>query len=239
MSCIIIPNPNTGELSPFVLAGDPVNKTGWYEGDGWPNGPVPNDRRYMLSCGPFTMAPGDTQEVVIAIFMARGSDNIQSVAELKKTAESIHLFYGNEILVDVDNENNLTPTQFSLSQNYPNPFNPSTTIKYTVPSSSVISNPLAGKRSPQTNYSEIPNHTSTSSMSVRDDKYNVETHGHASVQLVVYDILGRKVATLINQKQKPGSYEVEFNADKFASGIYFYQLKTADFVQVKKMIYLK
>ncbi len=48
------------------------------------------------------MAPGDTQEVVIAIFMARGSSNVQSVAELKKTAESIHEFWGNEILVDVE-----------------------------------------------------------------------------------------------------------------------------------------
>ena len=75
------PNPNTGELSPFVLAGDPVNESGWYEGEGWPNGPSPDDRRFMISSGPFTMAPGDTQEVVIAIFMARGTGNVQSVAE--------------------------------------------------------------------------------------------------------------------------------------------------------------
>ncbi len=62
---------------------------------------------------------------------------------------------------------------------------------------------------------------------------------NVSVELAVYDILGRKVKTLVNQKQAPGNYEVEFNASKLASGIYFYQLKTSDFVQVKKMIYLK
>ena len=47
------------------------------------------------------MAPGDTQEVVYAIFMARGSSNIQSVAELKKTARLLHEFWGNDIPVSV------------------------------------------------------------------------------------------------------------------------------------------
>ena len=79
------------------------------------------------------------------------------------------------------------------------------------------------------NNSEIPNPSLLRQL--RNDNANVE--------LTVYDILGRKVKTLVNQKQAPGNYEVEFNASKLASGIYFYQLKTSDFVQVKKMIYLK
>ncbi|MCB0732223.1 MAG: T9SS type A sorting domain-containing protein, partial [Ignavibacteriae bacterium] len=68
---------------------------------------------------------------------------------------------------------------------------------------------------------------------------NVETHGHASVRLVVYDILGREVTTLVNQKQKPGTYEVIFDASKYSSGVYYYQLKVGQFIKTKKMMLLK
>jgi len=197
-------DPATSDTTQMALAGDPVNGAGWYEGNGWLSGPPPGDRRSLMASGPFTMAPGDTQEVVYAIFMARGSDNIQSVAELKKTAVLLHQFWGNEIPTDVSEENESTPKRFSLSQNYPNPFNPGTTIKYTIPSN--------GKS---------------------------ETTNGMSVQLKVFDILGREVTTLVNQKQKPGSYEIVFDASKYASGIYFYKLKSGDFVQVKKMMLLK
>ncbi len=66
--------------------------------------------------------------------------------------------------------------------------------------------------------------------------------GHAqSVQLRVYDILGREVATLVNKEQQPGNYEVEFNPMQYglSSGIYFYELKAGNFVQTRKMILLK
>ena len=64
--------------------------------------------------------------------------------------------------------------------------------------------------------------------------------GHASsLQLKVYDILGREVATLVNKQQQPGNYEVEFNASNLSSGIYFYELKAGNFVQTKKMILIR
>ena len=59
------------------------------------------------------------------------------------------------------------------------------------------------------------------------------------IQLRVYDILGREVATLVNKQQQPGNYEVEFSALSFPSGVYFYQLKAGDYIQSKKMILLK
>ena len=74
---------------------------------------------------------------------------------------------------------------------------------------------------------------------------NVETHGHASVVLLVYDILGREVTTLVNQQQKAGNYEVTFDASHLTSGIYFYRLQIyptgrgESFVESKKMILLK
>lgn len=60
-----------------------------------------------------------------------------------------------------------------------------------------------------------------------------------SVQLKVYDILGREVATLVNETKAPGNYVVNFNASNLASGIYFYMLKAGNFVQTKKMILLR
>ncbi len=59
------------------------------------------------------------------------------------------------------------------------------------------------------------------------------------VTLKVYDVLGNEIATLVNEEKPAGEYEVNFDASKLASGIYFYQLRTSSFVQTKKMILLK
>lgn len=61
----------------------------------------------------------------------------------------------------------------------------------------------------------------------------------SDVALIIYDILGSEVATLVNEQQQPGSYEVKWDASNVSSGIYFYQLKTKDYVDTKKMILLK
>ena len=71
---------------------------------------------------------------------------------------------------------------------------------------------------------------------------NVETHRDASLQMVilkVYDMLGKEVATLVNEEKQPGVYEVEFHSEWLSSGIYFYQLKTGSFSSIKKMVLLK
>jgi len=61
--------------------------------------------------------------------------------------------------------------------------------------------------------------------------------------LKVYDVLGNEVATIVNEYEPAGSYEVEFKSSvgsfQLASGIYFYQLLAGDFVSVKKMLLLK
>jgi len=62
---------------------------------------------------------------------------------------------------------------------------------------------------------------------------------NALVTLKVYDILGREVATLVNEEKPAGEYEVEFNGSALTSGIYFYQLKAGEFSETKKMILLK
>ena len=57
--------------------------------------------------------------------------------------------------------------------------------------------------------------------------------------LKVYDVLGNEVATLVDEYKPAGKYEVEFNASQLSSGIYFYQLKTENFIETRKMILLK
>jgi subtilisin-like proprotein convertase family protein len=59
------------------------------------------------------------------------------------------------------------------------------------------------------------------------------------VELKVYDILGREVATLVNETNQAGVYNVDFNAANLASGIYFYRIKTGDFTAIKKMVLVK
>lgn len=59
------------------------------------------------------------------------------------------------------------------------------------------------------------------------------------VKLRVYDILGNMVTTLINQEKPAGSYEVEFNTSSLSSGIYFYTLQAGNFMETRKMVFLK
>ena len=59
------------------------------------------------------------------------------------------------------------------------------------------------------------------------------------VTIKVYDVLGNEIETLVNGERSEGIYKVDFNASKYASGIYFYQLKTNGLVLTKKMILLR
>ncbi len=68
---------------------------------------------------------------------------------------------------------------------------------------------------------------------------NVRAKDFSPVQLIIYDVLGRKIATLVNKKQSPGNYSVNFNASNLTSGIYFYTLRAGNFTATRKMILIK
>jgi hypothetical protein len=75
-------------------------------------------------------------------------------------------------------------------------------------------------------------------------KYSIPSVGTSSmksVQLKLYDILGKEVATLINEKQNPGIHHYTFSIlnYKLSSGVYFYQLRAGNFSETKKMIVIK
>ncbi|MEO8514010.1 MAG: YCF48-related protein [Ignavibacteria bacterium] len=59
------------------------------------------------------------------------------------------------------------------------------------------------------------------------------------VRLIIYNLLGKEVAQLVNEQLKPGSYEVDWDGTGFASGVYFYSLVTNDFVETKRMVLIK
>ncbi|RPI16079.1 MAG: T9SS C-terminal target domain-containing protein [Ignavibacteriae bacterium] len=65
--------------------------------------------------------------------------------------------------------------------------------------------------------------------------------GGDRVKLVIYDLLGKEVATLVNEQLSPGTYEVEWNASGYSSGIYFYRLTTSNnkFSDTKKLVLIK
>ncbi|MBU0476172.1 MAG: Ig-like domain-containing protein [Bacteroidetes bacterium] len=73
-------------------------------------------------------------------------------------------------------------------------------------------------------------------------KYSIPNAGKSemsNVKLVVYDILGSKVATLVNEKQVAGNYEIKFDAANLSSGVYIYQLQSGGFLKSRKMVLLK
>jgi hypothetical protein len=123
----------TGQPIRFWQSGDPVRRTGWI--DGIPNGP--GSRYFQFSTGPFSMAPGDTQEVVVAIIAAMGSTHLGSVALLKQYAVTVMDGYDN-LLANIPRAPETQPAGYSLLQNYPNPFNGETRIPYSIPSYQIV-----------------------------------------------------------------------------------------------------
>ena len=61
----------------------------------------------------------------------------------------------------------------------------------------------------------------------------------SNVKLIIYDILGKEIVTLVNEQLQPGLYEVTFNGQNLSSGIYFYQLRLENFTDTKKLVLIK
>ncbi len=68
-------------------------------------------------------------------------------------------------------------------------------------------------------------------------KYGLPEDAH--VVFEIYDVLGRRVETLLNEQQQAGYHEVTWNGDRFASGMYFVRMQAGDFGDTKKMVLLK
>ncbi|MGH2575663.1 MAG: DUF1028 domain-containing protein [Ignavibacteria bacterium] len=71
-----------------------------------------------------------------------------------------------------------------------------------------------------------------------DIPLNIENE-NVKIKLVIYDILGRETAVLVNQELKPGTYETEWDASEYQSGVYFYRLAAGEYTETRKMSLVK
>jgi Secretion system C-terminal sorting domain len=192
-------NPITNEPTTFPFSGDPVTGEGWVY-----NYSTSFGAGLAFFSGPFSLAPNDTQWVMIALVPGIGESNLDGITQVRRKAEILRslpydsLAFGslNYPVTDVENEETPILLNFKLGQNYPNPFNPTTVISYQIPQSGFVT-------------------------------------------VKIFDVLGRKVATLISEEKPAGSYEVNFSAKGLASGVYIYRLKVNDFIESKKMLLIK
>ncbi len=125
-------HPN-GYVTKYVYSGDPVTGQGWVQ-------PDMNDQRFIMSTGPVNMNPGDTQVIVIAQVIARGTSNLNSITALRQLTEVANNYYNTCYTsppIGIEPTSNQVPMRFQLYQNYPNPFNPKTKIKFDNPPSPI------------------------------------------------------------------------------------------------------
>lgn len=123
----VYPPSDCNKVNPlFWFSGDPVSKTGWINN-------TKKDQRMMTNVGPFKLIKNEPQDIIVAYIVARGTDALNSVTEMKKIAKSTPLFVKQNFGINIPSNENTKPevvNTFRLEQNYPNPFNPGTTINY-------------------------------------------------------------------------------------------------------------
>ena len=72
---------------------------------------------------------------------------------------------------------------------------------------------------------------------VTNINYSLPSRNFLSIK--IYDVKGNLIETLVNEVQNPGKYSVNWNAEKYPSGVYYYSLKTNKFTETKKMLLIK
>ncbi len=190
--------------SRFASFGDPVTGTPPLDGSGDnvnESRRFPGDRRMLMGVGPFTLAAGDSQDVVTAFAVGdQRGDRISNISDLRWVVENAYAAYVSGFL-ETDPTLAVTaepvrPMRFRLFPAAPNPFNPSTELTYVLP-----------------------------------------TDG--PVQLTVYDLLGRRIRTLVDAPQTAGEHQLRFDGSGLTSGVYLVQLVAREFSQTQRLTLLR
>jgi len=191
-----------------------VNPIFMYSGDpvtqyGWIN-LLPTDQRQLPSSGPFRLEVGKPVNIIVAHIVGRGTDNLNSITVSRNYSEAIQSFY----------ESNFTSIPVSVEEQ-----NPDLDVN---------------KFELYQNYPNPFNSGTTIKFTV-PTVLPVNNYHRSSipVTLKIYDILGTEQLVLFNERSYGGEYEIKVDASALPSGVYFYQLKAAEFAQSKKMILLR
>jgi hypothetical protein len=171
------------------------------------------DVRFLMSTGPFTMNSLDTQIIVLAAVIGRGANNFQSVCQVQSYSDSALKYYYNDFV-------DCIPIGI---QN----------ISSEIPQRYQLYQNYPNPFNPATKIKfDIP----LSPLNERGDKGGFVT-------LTIYDLLGREIATLVNDKLQPGTYEVEWSATgggtNYPSGVYFYSITADQYKETKRMVLIK
>ncbi|MFI5145094.1 MAG: T9SS type A sorting domain-containing protein [Ignavibacteria bacterium] len=206
------PGGNASYVTKFCYPGDPETGLGWCEKQGSPSGSVQNCGGPNVYTGNFITSNtgGDRR-----FLMNSGADNLTVNPGEKQTISVAQM-----IALGANRRNSVTHLKILCDH-----------VKHfyligVIP----ISDKVPEKYLLYQNY---PNPFNPSTII----KYQIVRKG--LVNLTVYDAIGRQVETLVSLSQNPGTYEVQWNAAAYPSGVYFYKLSTDGYSETKKLVLLK
>jgi hypothetical protein len=205
----------------FVYAGDPETNTGWTESKGSFMNCNNDTLGYLLTINP----PGDRN-----LMIHSGSEDLTV-----NPGDTQRIVMCQLIARGTSNLNSVTKLK-QLSDLAIGFYNSNFTIGV-----NQISTELPSKYSLGQNYPNPFNPTTK----IRFDVAKFPSFGGVPagrgglVTLKIYDITGREVQTLVNERLQPGSYEVTFDGSQLSSGVYFYKLISSGFTETKRMVLIK
>ncbi|MBK8551083.1 MAG: T9SS type A sorting domain-containing protein [Ignavibacteria bacterium] len=247
----------------IVLYGDPDGRTGRTlkssaNGCGGCHGSSALTDVSVLLSGPDTVTAGTTRQFTITISkpskLGAGLDIATRNGVLAPVSSNIHLTNG-----ELTHNNDIPMTSGSVTVQF-NYTAPAVPVFDTLWATGLATNSNGGSSGDDWNWAiskritvKLPTGIISGSLNVNDfnlsqnypNPFNPVTRIFYSIPLSdfvsikVYNSNGNEVASLVNEKQNAGSYDIEFNAVNLASGIYYYEMNAGEFKQVRKMILIK
>ena len=209
----VIPYTNPPRTTKYCYSGDPENLTGWTEFGG-----------SVQNCG--GVLTGNTIPVNPVgqrrIMLSSGEENFTISPGERQVFVIAQL-----IARGTTNVNSVTKLKLLTDyvRNFYNSVIGIKEIKKVLPSSFIL-------------YQNYPNPFNPSTTIKFEIPYGVKSE-KSEVKIVIYDVLGREVEVLLNEKLSPGTFEVDWDASNNPSGVYFYVFSANGFTNTKKMVVLK